>query len=545
MMSISARICLVLLSLLSLRSNEAKSTSESVILKKKVLENARAKASLRSPYWIIIDGGSTGSRLHVFEFVKSNENYDSESNNDEDSKIKCVRRGSTRVDKPLSAFARTRLQIENNVPLKPSYVAEHLLPLFDFATTVIPSQYHATTEVRYEATAGMRLVEEEEQSLVYDALYKGLIESIMESTGEKFPFVAMKPSGIETLSGELEGFYGAVAANYLHGTIDARMKLIDETEMPLGALDMGGSSTQLVFLPEQSDDDDQPSTSESNDLNEDDFFSTSYLSYGVDQVRRRLWNTWVEDAVRSIDQSGKQHQKKTILNPCAFKGFTTEHKGHILKGTGNVVECSKHLNRMIPSFETTLSFDDDNVNGQVGDVEHPPIRGKFFAMSLYFFTLDSLRTLTLPDEAMHLSWPTPSIQELYDALHGFCGRNWHGDLEDIRHTAHKYTNPDVLQHRCLEAVYIVTLLRDGYGFHPSSRDITFSFDIDGSEVEWALGMVLSLYSEKEKNSNFERELPESLRSNSTTEMGISPKGKTDVNLDFDLPSSLSLEHTIS
>merc|ERR1712087_817298 len=59
------------------------------------------------------------------------------------------------------------------------------------------------------------------------------------------------------------------------------------------------------------------------------------------------------------------------------------------------------------------------------------------------------------------------------------------------------TNPNTLQHRCMEAVYIVTLLRDGYGFEPSSRNITFTYDIDGSEVEWTLGMVLSLYSERE------------------------------------------------
>jgi len=529
-------ICTILLSLFLLSSVEAKTASENVALKKKVLENARSKASLRSPYWIIIDGGSTGSRLHIFEFVKSEEDNDT---------IDVVRRGSTRVDKPLSAFARTPLQIENDVLLEPSHVSEHILPLFDFAAAVIPSKYHTTTEVRYEATAGMRLVEEDEQSIVYNALYKGLMESTMESSGSKFPFAAMKPSDIETLSGELEGFYGAVAANYLHGTIDAQMKMKDENVMPLGALDMGGSSTQLVFLPDLSNKMDGETSSESReDLNEEDFFSTSYLSYGVDQIRHRLWKMWVDDASNMKDEFGNANEKKEILNPCAFDGYTMEHEGYIFRGTGDVTECSKHLNRMIPSFQNTLSYNEEKTNGMVGDIEHPPIQGNFFAMSLYFFTLDALRVLALPDEAMHLSWPTPSIQELEDALHGFCGRSWTDDLEDIKHTAHKYTYPHQLQHRCLEAVYIVTLLRDGYGFSTSSRDITFTYDIDGSEVEWALGMLLSLYSERERNSDFGN-VSESLRSNSTNEMGISTKGTTCIQLGMDMHSHLPLEHTIS
>jgi len=38
-------------------------------------------------------------------------------------------------------------------------------------------------------------------------------------------------------------------------------------------------------------------------------------------------------------------------------------------------------------------------------------------------------------------------------------------------------------------------LRDGFGFPPESRNITFTFLIDGSEVEWSLGMALALFSD--------------------------------------------------
>jgi len=42
---------------------------------------------------------------------------------------------------------------------------------------------------------------------------------------------------------------------------------------------------------------------------------------------------------------------------------------------------------------------------------------------------------------------------------------------------------------------MVTLLRDGFGFDLDSRDITFTFLVDGSEVEWSLGMAVSHFAE--------------------------------------------------
>merc|ERR1712070_134449 len=122
-------------------------------------------------------------------------------------------------------------------------------------------------------------------------------------------------------------------------------------------------------------------------------------------------------------------------------------------------------------------------------------------MSLYFFSLDSLRVFSQPGKDAHIalnqSWPNPSINELHDALDGLCSRDWHSDMK-LQRGVHSFTRAEVLPHRCLESVYMVTLLKDGYGFHPESRDITFCFLVDGSEVEWSLGMALSLYSYQNK-----------------------------------------------
>merc|ERR1712238_601973 len=292
----------------------------------------------------------------------------------------------------------------------------------------------------------------------------------------------------------------------------------------------GGSSTQIVYIANKNEKMDLPidfSTcpivppqydefgyvggENTCRLSDEHFFSTSYLSYGVDQFRERLWNTFVEEHVISEDGNKNCSDddtcgSKVIFNPCANKGYEVKYNGFSLLWTGSTEECIRQIKRLIPHPEIPHDFSpndndydyyDINVNNEwvVGGIEHPPIQGKFLAMSLYFFSLDSLRVFSQPDEAAHTalnrSWPNPSIDELYRALDGLCSRDWHGDMA-LQEGVHPFTRAEVLPHRCLESVYMVTLLKDGFGFHPSSRDITFTFLADGDEVEWTLGMAIAM-----------------------------------------------------
>jgi Golgi nucleoside diphosphatase len=563
-----------------------------------------------SPYKIIFDGGSTGSRLHIFEFVEVIDDDDDEENNDQEEStsrssssssssdidimmmsytttsdinfsnidiinnnnnnnkpenkkkiIQCIRRGSSRADIPLSAFGRLPSELINNnsniLPLNPTEVAAHLLPLFEYAANIIPSQYYESTGVYYQATAGMRLLEESEQNAVYDALYQGLIDD------QSFVFRGIQRKDISTLSGQMEAYYGALSANYILGLIDSELRVLspneedekeNEQQHPVGALDMGGSSTQIVYIAANNNNDkidisttDSPTTcpiiplqpqqqpssaspqNEFNDnvventcqLSDEHFFSTSYLSYGVDQFRERLWGTLVEEYILSVEEENNNNpddddddddtcDAKVVANPCANKGFEVEYNGYTLLGTGDTKECIRQTKRLIPHPEIPYDDYDDNTEWVVGGVEHPPIRGKFLAMSLYFFSLDSLRVFSQPDEEAHValnhSWPNPSIDELYKALDGLCSRDWHGDMA-LQEGVHAFTRAEVLPHRCLETVYMVTLLKDGFGFHPSSRDITFTFLVDGDEVEWTLGMALAMNADERgstNNNNFDK-----------------------------------------
>jgi GDA1/CD39 (nucleoside phosphatase) family len=211
-----------------------------------------------------------------------------------------------------------------------------------------------------------------------------------------------------------------------------------------------------------------------------------------------LWTTWVmehkEQNERLCNESKGRacSDGKMIDNPCANRGYRIQWHGHVLMGTGDAAECMRQVRRLIP--HPKVATNENIVSGNVvAGISNPSVDGhKFVAMSLFFFSLDSLRELS-GTEALNKSWPNPSIQELVDALPSLCSRSWDDDLVKIQHNSHKFTRAEVLPHRCMESVYMVTLLRDGFGFHPESRSITFLYETDdGDEVEWTLGMALSV-----------------------------------------------------
>jgi hypothetical protein len=100
--------------------------------------------------------------------------------------------------------------------------------------------------------------------------------------------------------------------------------------------------------------------------------------------------------------------------------------------------------------------------------------------------------------------PNPSIDDLEDASLQFCDIPWNEIYSSHQNNSHQMTNDDKLPNRCVEALYITTLLEDGFGFRGTHRGITLALEVDGTEVEWTLGFALA------------EELLESLHSNSFT-----------------------------
>ncbi len=74
--------------------------------------------------------------------------------------------------------------------------------------------------------------------------------------------------------------------------------------------------------------------------------------------------------------------------------------------------------------------------------------------------------------------PNPSIAELRVAADRYCALPWTVVDEQYHvHKGHAFTYTSQLPFRCLEALYIVTLLEKGFGFDKDARDITLALEV--------------------------------------------------------------------
>lgn len=169
-------------------------------------------------YAVIIDAGSTGSRSFVFQFTVNPETGD--------RSITTI--SAKKVMPGLSTFGS-----------HPEDAVSYMKPLLLDAASVIDKKDHSRTKVHIKATAGMRLIPQEEQDAIWSALIEGLARE------EDIPF-RIEPENFGTIDGYFEAYYAVLASNYIAGRIDGNLRRIKGKKM-IGAMDMGGSSTQLIF----------------------------------------------------------------------------------------------------------------------------------------------------------------------------------------------------------------------------------------------------------------------------------------------------------
>lgn len=107
----------------------------------------------------MIDGGSTGSRIHVFVYTSSREKAQAFDFGDGEL-------ASMRVNPGLSAYS-----------MNPDLAGRSLHELIEFGKQRVPRERWANTEIRLMATAGMRLLELPIQYRILDSCRRALRDS--------------------------------------------------------------------------------------------------------------------------------------------------------------------------------------------------------------------------------------------------------------------------------------------------------------------------------------------------------------------------------
>ncbi|KPI85833.1 putative Nucleoside phosphatase [Leptomonas seymouri] len=155
-------------------------------------------------YDIVIDAGSTGSRVYIFTYERSKDG------------VILLSERFRRVEPGLSSYA-----------LNPNGVRSSLKGLLQLAIEAVPPKYYTCTAITLKATAGLRLLPETQQKAVLDVASETLTES---------PF---RYRGASIIAGAQEGVYGWLTVNYLLGNFGSNATA--------ATIDMGGASTQVVF----------------------------------------------------------------------------------------------------------------------------------------------------------------------------------------------------------------------------------------------------------------------------------------------------------
>lgn len=201
-----------------------------------------------SQYTILIDAGSSASRMHLFK-------------HDATEIFPKIQKISSKEIKPgLSSFAKA-----------PKKAAKSLKPLLDEANQILNNQSVNPKMVKIHllASGGMRRIEEKQQEKIY-AQVKHYIKTHYHFT----------IGDIKTIDGKEEGLYGWLSINYLTGTFQKKSKTF-------GSIDVGGASTQIAF---ETQDKTLSKDKAYLVINQKPYwvFSKSFLNLGQDQARETM-----------------------------------------------------------------------------------------------------------------------------------------------------------------------------------------------------------------------------------------------------------------
>jgi len=446
--------------------------------------NQKAPAGL---YSLVADAGSTGTRMYLFH-MSSNKDDEAQG----EVKITDVGKGPA-----LSSFQDS-----------PGRALEAVASQLTKAKDLIPESVHKSVPVSVFATAGMRLLPVNVQHAIYDGLKTGLLNA-------GFPFNEGALQA-RTISGREEGIFALIAANYLAKTIHTSLHGAGDALM--GVLDLGGSSTQVAAPPDLG-----AGELLSHKLDSSHTFVRSFLKMGMERMRMRTFQTFVDAAPASV------RERRAVPNPCAFYGYIEGEEPW--RGIGHASACERALAKLLAQDKAecaTLHSNSRDANDSstpaecLGDGQVPTTSGSgssahFFLISGFLYVTDfarwwleqpGVRTKSLTVLSEPGAFSSPTVAELREVAHVLCAASWQDLLAAMKDEAkaHRFTKRPKIPHRCFELNYIVALLSEGYGFGPHDRIFRIVEEVGGGEIEWTLGAFLHAMSAGAAESTLSHEL---------------------------------------
>ncbi|XP_060073278.1 ectonucleoside triphosphate diphosphohydrolase 8-like [Ylistrum balloti] len=335
-------------------------------------------------------------------------------------------------------------------------IPTYLEKMLNKAKSLVPSSQHHSTPLFMMATAGLRVLAESDAI----ALMTSARQYLGNSTINPFTYNQHK---VRILSGEEEGAYAWIAANYLRNFFGSNKP----PSQAVGVLEMGGGSTQITFVP------DGPILANMFPVRMAGvtyyLYAHSYLYYGQNYMAKRIRRYLEEESPFETE----------LYNPCMLRGdnvsySTEEGVTVIFRGDSNPDKCLEIINSFLQSAAENVCYPKPCAIGQI----YQPSLGTdiFFAISAYVYAPTTLRAL---DPFGRLQ-----IETMNTSAHQYC-RMTLTQAINATGTAAEYASG-----YCMMGLYIPSLLTASYGFPSTTQRIQVADKINGESVDWALGAVL-------------------------------------------------------
>ncbi|EPS67236.1 hypothetical protein M569_07539, partial [Genlisea aurea] len=395
----------------------------------------RGRGQVSKRYSVVIDGGSTGTRVHVFEYLIR----------DGKLVLDFSERGSVslRMIPGLSAYA-------DNPERSGAVVAE----LVEFARKNVPRNQWQETEARLMATAGMRLLKNDDQERILNAC-----RNVLRLSGFIF-----QDDWATVISGSDEGVYGWVVANYALGTLGA------EPSQTSGIIELGGASAQVTFVPNEPI---PPAFSQKVKFGNFtyDLYSHSLLHFGQNVAFESLQDSLVSAGQKFVTESLRSGK---LVDPCTPRGYSSStvkvRYVSVLEPSGNFSECRSASVKLLQKGKDKCLY----ATCYIGSTFIPKLRGTFLATENFFHTS---KFFGLGERFL--------LSDLVVAGQQFCSEEW-------SKLARKYTTIDEedLLHYCFSSAYIVALLHDSLGIALNDQRIRYVNRVENIPLDWAVGAFI-------------------------------------------------------
>lgn len=451
-------------------------------------------------YGIVIDSGSSGSRIQIYRWENPSLAKDHLSPEELASPPRIVQEEnwSHKISPGISSFAD-----------KPNSVwKKHYKALMDFALTIIPADKIPETPVYVLSTAGMRLLPRSKR----DKILKNTCKSLRQNT--KY-FIADCEENIQVIDGATEGIYGWLALNYLMGQFSNYQE--GKNHQSVGFMDMGGASTQIAFVPSSEEEiqkhDEDLSTVVLRNVNGETqnwrVFVETWLKFGANQARAR----YLKNILALATDTSTGAKSRVVKDPCmpagsSIKDYEYKDKKYTIQGTGKYESCVKEiyplLMKHLPCKEEPCLF-----NG----VHAPKMNfetDKFVGVSEYWYTAN---------DVFHSSGEY-NFHTFNEKAKAFCESSWESILANSKNGDYSNLPDKVLLDACFKASWVINVLHEGFELprlgievkdtkespeketlENANVPLKIADSVNGEELSWTLGKILLVASSQVPSTN--------------------------------------------